>query len=170
MPVFLNDYGTERAAKLDGLIGVVADLRERSVPLDGVGHQFHRRRGENVQGIRDALDTVAEAGLANHITELDISAYNDPGSCYDDGTGCVPALADAEVAEFLTEQAELYRAVFQTARDDGNVGALLTWGLHDGQSWLNNFPVQRRNYPLLFDRDFEPKPALHAVVDRDYEP
>ena len=39
-----------------------------------------------------------------------------------------------------------------------------------GQSWLNNFPVQRRNYPLLFDRDFEPKPALDAVVDPDYEP
>ena len=86
---------------------------------------------------------MADAGLVNHITELDISASNDPGSCYTDRTGCVPALTDAELPEFLTEQVELCRAVFQTARDDGNVGAVLTWGLHDGQSWLNHFPVQR---------------------------
>ena len=46
-----------------------------------MGHQFHLRRGQEVQGIRDALDTVADASLVNHITELDISAYNDPGSC-----------------------------------------------------------------------------------------
>jgi endo-1,4-beta-xylanase len=28
------------------------------------------------------------------------------------------------------------------------------WGLHDGRSWLNNWPVRgRTNYPLLFDRE-----------------
>ena len=36
--------------------------------------------------------------------------------------------------------------------------------LHDGQSWLNDFPWQRVNHPLLFDRTGQPKPAVAAVV------
>ena len=165
--LFLNDYGTERRAKLDRLLDVVADLIDRGVPVDGVGHQFHLARGQPIAGIHDALDAVADAGLVSHITELDVSVYNDPGSCYDDGKGCQPALADDDVAGFLAEQAHLYRVVFTAARDRPSVRAVLTWGLHDGQSWLNGFPVKRSNHPLLFDRSLEPKPALHALLGGD---
>jgi lysophospholipase L1-like esterase len=35
--------------------------------------------------------------------------------------------------------------------------------LHDGQSWLNDFPWKRINYPLLFDRELRPKPVYDAV-------
>ncbi len=38
------------------------------------------------------------------------------------------------------------------------------WGVHDGQSWLNYWPMQRTNYPLLFDRQLQPKPAFDAVI------
>jgi len=39
------------------------------------------------------------------------------------------------------------------------------WGVTDGDSWLNNFPVPgRTNHPLLFDRQGQPKPAFEAVV------
>ena len=167
--LFLNDYGTERRAKLERVLAVVADLTDRGIPVDGVGHQFHLGRGQAITGIHEALDAVAEAGLVSHITELDVSAYNDPGSCYVNQTDCQPELAEAEVAGFLAEQANLYRAVFTVAQDRPSVHAVLTWGLHDGQSWLNNFPVRRSNHPLLFDRDLKPKPALQALVDPAYE-
>ena len=36
------------------------------------------------------------------------------------------------------------------------------WGLSDGDSWLNR---GRMNYPLLWDRQRQPKPAFQAVVD-----
>jgi endo-1,4-beta-xylanase len=39
------------------------------------------------------------------------------------------------------------------------------WGTHDGRSWLNDYPVKgRTNYPLLFDRQYMPKPAFYAAV------
>jgi len=39
------------------------------------------------------------------------------------------------------------------------------WGVTDGDSWLNNWPVKgRTNYPLLFDRSAQPKPAFYAVI------
>ena len=41
------------------------------------------------------------------------------------------------------------------------------WGVGDGDSWLNDWPVPgRTNYPLLFDRAYRPKPAFDSVVAR----
>jgi endo-1,4-beta-xylanase len=43
------------------------------------------------------------------------------------------------------------------------------WGVTDGDSWLNNWPVKgRTNYPLLFDRAAQPKPAFDAVIRAAY--
>jgi len=40
------------------------------------------------------------------------------------------------------------------------------WGVEDGQSWLNYRPWKgRMNYPLLFDRELQAKPALDSVID-----
>jgi endo-1,4-beta-xylanase len=39
------------------------------------------------------------------------------------------------------------------------------WGVTDGDSWLNDWPVRgRANYPLLFDRQGRPKLAFDSVV------
>jgi endo-1,4-beta-xylanase len=39
------------------------------------------------------------------------------------------------------------------------------WGVADGDSWLNGWPVRgRTSYPLLFDRAGQPKPAFFAVI------
>jgi len=40
------------------------------------------------------------------------------------------------------------------------------WGIHDGYSWKNNWPIPgRTTYPLLFDRNYKPKPAYDAVIE-----
>ena len=40
------------------------------------------------------------------------------------------------------------------------------WGVGDGDSWLNNWPMRgRTSYPLLFDRQDLPKPAFEAVMN-----
>jgi len=39
------------------------------------------------------------------------------------------------------------------------------WGVQDGNSWRNYWPVKgRSDYPLLFDRNCRPKPAFDAVI------
>jgi endo-1,4-beta-xylanase len=46
-----------------------------------------------------------------------------------------------------------------------NIDRVTFWGVNDAQSWLNGWPVPgRTNYPLLFDRNFKPKPAFYAVM------
>ena len=40
------------------------------------------------------------------------------------------------------------------------------WGVTDAGSWLNDWPVRgRTNYPLLFDRASQPKPAFISVLE-----
>ena len=45
------------------------------------------------------------------------------------------------------------------------VSRVTFWGLDDGTSWLNGFPIRgRTNHPLLIDRDLKPKPAFFTVL------
>jgi endo-1,4-beta-xylanase len=47
----------------------------------------------------------------------------------------------------------------------GTISRVTFWGVTDGDSWLNDWPVRgRTSYPLLFDRQGQPKPAFQAVV------
>ena len=39
------------------------------------------------------------------------------------------------------------------------------WGVTDGDSWLNDWPIEgRTSYPLLFDREGKAKPAFYSVL------
>jgi endo-1,4-beta-xylanase len=83
----------------------------------------------------------------------DFEAYLDP---YRNG------LPDAVEHQVTRRWAELFR-IFHARRD--KIDRVTLWGVHDGMSWKNNYPVPgRTNYPLLFGRDLQPKPAFDAVV------
>jgi endo-1,4-beta-xylanase len=39
------------------------------------------------------------------------------------------------------------------------------WGVTDGQSWKNGWPIRgRTDYPLLFDRQFQAKPVVQDII------
>jgi endo-1,4-beta-xylanase len=59
-----------------------------------------------------------------------------------------------------------YGEIFKTlAKHRGQITRITFWGVDDGTSWLNFWPVRgRTNHPLLFDRNLQPKPAFEAVV------
>jgi endo-1,4-beta-xylanase len=60
-----------------------------------------------------------------------------------------------------------YAALFQLfLKHKDKISRITFWGVNDGQSWLNGWPVPgRTNYPLLFDREFKPKPAFYRVIE-----
>lgn len=64
----------------------------------------------------------------------------------------------------LAERYEAFFKVFLQHRDD--ITRVTFWGLDDGQSWLNSFPIRgRTNHPLLFDREQHPKPVFFGVLE-----
>ena len=99
------------------------------------------------------IDVIPRARWwANNGAERETLAKVNP---YKDG--CPP--------EILQRQAEQYARIFQIFNKYSDQILRVTfWNLHDGQSWLNYFPWDRVNHPLLFDRAGKPKPAYEAVL------
>jgi endo-1,4-beta-xylanase len=72
------------------------------------------------------------------------------------------ALPDSVQRALARRYADLF-AVFLKHKQ--HISRVTFWGVSDGDSWLNNWPVRgRTSYPLLFDRSGKPKPAFDAVV------
>ena len=58
---------------------------------------------------------------------------------------------------------ELFR-IFYNKRN--KIDRVTLWGVHDGMSWKNGYPIPNRtNYPLLWNRQLQAKPALNAVLN-----
>jgi endo-1,4-beta-xylanase len=64
------------------------------------------------------------------------------------------------------QMADRYAELFSVfLKNADKISRVTLWGVYDGTSWLNNWPVPgRTSYPLLFDRNYQPKPAFFAVV------
>ena len=62
--------------------------------------------------------------------------------------------------------ADGYEALFKLfLKHKDKVSRITFWGIYDGNSWLNGWPIKgRTNYPLLFDRNYKPKLAFQKVV------
>jgi len=168
--LFINDYSTENPIKQAWLLEILQRLQDKNIPIDGVGHQFHillQTQAADVLGAIDAVDNQF-MGLINHVTELDISFYNNPGECWERGENCEADLGPNPPADRLATQARLFRDIFNGFRLRPSVESVTTWGVQDGDSWLNRNPVDRFNFPLLFDRSGDAKPGLLAITDDNY--
>lgn len=178
--LYYNDFNAWRPAKRDGIARLVRMLQNEGIRIDGVGMQGHW--GLNYpknQYIEAAIDTFASLGVKVMITELDVDvlpltregqiigrgmsdkqfqleefkAFLDP---YREG------LPDDVQQELTDRYTELFR-IFYSKRD--KIDRVTFWGVYDGMTWKNNYPVPgRKNYPLLFDRERKGKPALDAVL------
>ncbi|MEP4051337.1 MAG: endo-1,4-beta-xylanase [Litorimonas sp.] len=168
--LFLNEYSTEHPIKGPWMMEILQRLQDRGVPIDGVGHQFHLFQGSDPAELMQAIDTIDNQfmGLIQHVTEMDMDFYDDPGSCWSSQTNCDPDLGPVAPPSMLGRQAEVFRAVFDGLSSRSSVTSVTTWGVTDNESWLNTSPTERYNFPLMFDREGEPKPAFWAVVDPDY--
>lgn len=168
--LFINDYNTELAGKRGRMITVVQDLVARGIPLDGVGHQAHTQQSTTAADVLAGLDAFTNlfAGLENHITELDISVYSDPPECFENAQNCQASVGNTLPAARAREQATRYRELFNGFAARSSLTSVTLWGLIDSASWLNSYPVNRPNYPLLYGDNRNPKSAFFAITDPGY--
>lgn len=156
--LYINDYGTDVPLKRDRLYELVKEMLEKGVPIDGVGHQTHIDiHGPTVDSIIESMRKFAELGLDNLVTELDISIYS-----WNDRRDY-----GADIPEdVLQKQADRYGELFEAFKANKDIlSGIVFWGISDDHTWLNGFPVKRTNAPLLFDRQYQAKPAFWAIVD-----
>ncbi len=168
--LFISEYDTETEFKRNWLMEIVRRLNQRGVPIDGVGHQFHFFLDTDPAQALAAIDAVDNEflGLINHATEIDVSFYRDPGECWQQRTNCLADLGPNPPDDMLAQQAQLLRTLFEGLALRSSVESVSFWGVRDGDSWLNSSPIERFNYPLLFDREGQAKPVFHAITDPNY--
>ncbi len=72
-------------------------------------------------------------------------------------------LPDSMQTVLANRYAELF-SIFYKRRE--KIDRVTLWGIHDGMSWKNDYPIPNRtNYPLLWDRQKQAKPAFNAVLN-----
>lgn len=160
--LYYNDYNLEKPAKRAGVIRLVKDLQARGLRIDGIGNQGHwQLETPTTAEIETALTDLHSTGLKVMYSELDINLLPPAGR------GADPAVANPYAAGLPDEKqqalATRYAGIFGVfmAHHDW-ISRVTFWGLSDADSWLNR---GRANYPLLWDRQRQPKPAFQAVVD-----
>jgi len=131
-------------AALEGQIAALAlggTAQAGDVLVSSARHKDALRRGlEHIQAAEVTLSAPPSAGL-------------DPYTA---------ALPDSVQQALTRRYAELF-GVYMKYRDV--IERVTFWGVTDGDSWLNGWPVRgRTSYPLLFDRAGQPKPAFDAVI------
>jgi endo-1,4-beta-xylanase len=174
--LYYNDYNLWKPAKRDGAIALVNRLRTTGVRVDGIGEQAHWGLAEPpIAQIDSAVGALAAGtGVRVALTELDIdvlprepdmwgadlsrkAAIRATTNIYPDG------LPEAQQRQLAQRYAEIFKVVL---RHRAQMSRVTFWGVTDAQSWLHDFPIPGRiNYPLLWDRQGRPKPALDAVAE-----
>jgi len=178
--LYYNDFNTWRPAKRDGIVRMVKMLQKEGLRIDGVGMQGHW--GLNYpknQYIEEAINAYAACGVKVMITELDVDVLPLTKEGQIIGQGMADKQFQLEefksffdpyphglpdsVQVLLTKRyAELF-GIFYNLRN--KIARVTLWGIHDGMSWKNDYPIPgRTDYPLLWDRQRKPKPALEAVL------
>ena len=160
--LYYNDYNLEKAEKRAGVIGLVKDLKARGLRIDGIGNQAHwRLETPTVDAIEQALLDLHSTGLKVMYTELDINLLPSAGRGADPAAANPYAngLPDEQQRQLATRYADIFGLI---VKHRNRVSRVTFWGLSDADSWLNR---GRMNHPLLWDRQRQPKPAFHAVVD-----
>jgi len=172
--LYYNDYNIEQPKKRAGAIALIKKIQAAGVRIDGVGIQGHWSAGKvPMKDIEESIKEFSALGIEVMFTELDLSVLPNP---WDKVTADVSATAKGSaqmnpytnglpdsVQQLLAKSyADLFTLFMKYKKD---ISRVTFWGVNDGQSWLNGFPIRgRTNYPLLFDRNFKPKPAFYSVI------
>lgn len=173
--LYLNDYGMNVKGRRDTYVKIIKDLQSRGIRIDAIGMQGHMGMDyPDFTEFEESLKAYAGTGINVMITEWDMSAlptvnmganvadveaYNAMMNPYPDGL-------PEEVSAVWNERMKTFMDMFVKYSDV--ITRVTAWGVSDNDSWKNNWPMRGRvEYPLLFDRNLQPKPFLNEYLNKE---
>ncbi|HSD07122.1 endo-1,4-beta-xylanase [Flavobacterium sp.] len=172
--LYYNDYNICEPAKREGVIKLVKDIKANGGKIDGVGIQGHwRLESPTIEEIEKSILAYSALGLKVAFTELDITVLPNPWDLKGadvnqnfEGSAKMNPYPKELPDSVQKKLADRYAAVFNLfLKHKDKISRVTFWGVHDGQSWLNDWPIKgRTNYPLLIDRNLAPKKAYQSVI------
>lgn len=162
--LFYNDYNEINAVKREKMFRLVKSLKDAGVPVGGIGLQGHWAVNEpSKKQLDSTMKRFADLGLKIQITELDISVYPKEHNARErrpEDTDTTFTMAKEQ------KQIEVYKNSFEVFKKyRKHLSGITFWNVSDRSSWLDNFPVKnRKDHPLLFDKNLQPKKAYYEVI------
>jgi len=142
-----NDYNLEYTGpKSNAAYAMLKDFKSRGIPVDRIGFQMHLdiQYAIDYEDFARNLQRFADLGLEIYVTEMDVRVSSNTTS-----------------AE-LDKQASYYKNIIEKCMAQPAVKAIQLWGFTDKYSWIpGTFPG--RDNGLIFDRNYNPKPAYYAM-------
>lgn len=140
--LYYNDYNEYMPGKTNAIINMVKEINADGQYIDGIGLQSHLDVSfPSISAYETALKKFCETGLDIQITELDATTSDTS----DEG---------------FEKQAQYYSDIMDLAvKYSDSISAVVFWGTVDSTSW------RASKYPLLFDKNYQAKPAYYAIVD-----
>ncbi|GEO03251.1 beta-xylanase [Adhaeribacter aerolatus] len=173
--LYYNDYNMETPKKREGVVAMVKNLQKQGIKIDGIGMQGHASlKHPTIEEFEKSILAYSDLKVKVSITEMDINVlpttwgnvgaevsasfeYQQKNNPYTNG------LPDSVTTAFNERYLSLFK-LFVKHHD--KIERVTVWGVNDGQSWLNGWPVRgRTNYPLLFDRNNQPKPVVKSILE-----
>jgi len=164
--LIINDYGAEEFnEKSTAILAEAVAMRDRGVPIDGIGFQMHLGPDPDFWSIRQNFERFAAAGFDIYITELDV--------------GIVRRDTDTQppTARDRSRQMAIYEEITRIALEQPAVKALLMWDFADERSWLHptrqplgDLVAGTYMFPTLFrepviGQPLVRKPAYYGMVE-----
>ena len=170
-----NDYSMTNEGRRGTVIELVEDMKADGIKIDGIGMQAHYGLDyPALEEFEKSILAFAATGVKVHITELDISVLPSPWNRtganiadraeYMEMMNPYPDALPDSVSQGLNDR---YLDIFELLlKHQDIVERVTTWGVNDSQSWKNGWPIRgRTDYPLLFDRQFDPKPVVGKIIE-----
>ncbi|MFL2623713.1 MAG: endo-1,4-beta-xylanase [Flavobacteriaceae bacterium] len=178
-----NDYNLYKPEKRAAVLKMVKNFKSNGTKINGVGVQAHwDLKSPSLEEIEQIILDIHAEGVSVSFTELDISVLPNPWemvgaevtqnfSKFEGDPKMNPypnGLPDA-VQEKLAKR---YQDIFNLfVKHSDKINRVTLWGVMDKHSWLNDWPIKgRTNYPLLFDRDYQPKVAYERLLGVNTKP
>src|SRR6187399_125985 len=149
--LFYNDFNTEgTSAKANAVFNMVQSMKQRGVPIDGVGMQMHINSagGVTVQQLTQNIQRLTALGLQVVYSELDVTLCG-----------------NADIAQRRAQQKTRLADVTKACTDNPLCTAITFWGIADTDSWRNSTCNGGGSEPLLFDTTYQRKDAYFGVFD-----
>lgn len=173
--LYYNDYGMHWPGRRDGIVKLIKSLKEKGLRVDAVGMQGHMGMDyPTVEEFEKSMLAFAETGVKVMITEWEMSALPTVHEtanisdtvAFSKAMNPYPEALPDSVSAIWNARMKAFFNLFLKHADI--VERVTAWGVSDGDSWKNNFPVRgRKEYPLLFDRNYEMKPFLKELINEN---
>lgn len=172
--LYYNDFSMANPGKREGVVKMVKNLQNQGIKIDGIGMQGHvGLEYPTIDEFEKSILAFSDLGVTVMITELDLSVLPSPRRDMgaDVSTNVEYQKSLNPYTEGLPDSVqrqfdERYMAFFRLFLDHHDrISRVTLWGINDGDSWKNGWPVRgRTDYPLLFNRDNTPKDVVDDII------